>query len=122
MAPKKNAAAAPGSAAAEVPSAAQAKSNKAAAKAASSSPPAQLTQVGNRVWSHYLKTTGHQIRLIDAFLAFLMAVGAIQFVYYILVAKDVRNQVPLPFSLPFSLQTYPSLPLPAGLRNEAGQG
>lgn len=102
MAPRKNAAAnaaaaAPGSAAADIPSAAQVKSAK-AAKAASSSP-AQLAQVGDRVWSHYLKTTGHQTRLIDAFLVFLMVVGAIQFVYYVLVAKDVCHTV-LPPSAP----------------------
>lgn len=92
MAPKKNAAAAPGSAAAEIPgAAAQAKATKAAKAAASHSPAAQLAQVGDKVWNHYLKTTGHQTRLIDAFLVFLMAVGAIQFVYYVLIAKDPFN-------------------------------
>lgn len=97
MAPKKNAAAAPGSAAAEIPgAAAQAKATKAAKAAASHSPAAQLTQVGDKVWNHYLKTTGHQTRLIDAFLVFLMAVGAIQFVYYVLIAKDVCSSLPSP--------------------------
>ncbi|KUI61375.1 Dolichyl-diphosphooligosaccharide--protein glycosyltransferase subunit dad-1 [Cytospora mali] len=89
MAPKKNAATAPGSAAAEIPSTPQVKSTK-AAKSTSSSP-AQLVQVGEKVWNHYLKTTGHQTRIIDAFLVFLMVVGVIQFVYYILIAKDPFN-------------------------------
>lgn len=93
MAPKKNAAAASGSTAAEVPSVAQVKSAKAAK--ASSSYPAQLCQLGDKIWSHYLKTTGHQTRLIDAFLIFLMAVGALQFVYFVLVAKDVCNTLSL---------------------------
>lgn len=95
MAPRKNAAAA--SSAAEIPGAAQIKSNKAAAKSSSASYPAQLAQVGDRVWNHYLKTTGHQTRLIDAFLVFLMVVGGIQFVYYLLIAKDVCS-IPPPHS------------------------
>ncbi|KAK7719677.1 oligosaccharyltransferase complex subunit epsilon [Diaporthe eres] len=83
MAPKKNAAAA---AQADTPVSTPAKTTK-AAKAQPSKSPLSPEQI----WSHYWKTTGHQTRLIDAFLAFLMAVGAIQFVYYFLIAKDPFN-------------------------------
>lgn len=88
MAPKKNAAAA---AQADTPVSTPAKTTK-AAKAQPSKSPLSPEQI----WSHYWKTTGHQTRLIDAFLAFLMAVGAIQFVYYFLIAKDVRANTLLP--------------------------
>lgn len=83
MAPKKNAAAA---APADSPVSTPAKATKAAKAQSSSKSPLSPEQI----WSHYWKTTGHQTRLIDAFLAFLMVVGAIQFVYYFLIAKDVR--------------------------------
>lgn len=94
MAPKKNAAAA---APADTPVSTPAKTTK-AAKVQSSKSPLSPEQI----WSHYWKTTGHQTRLIDAFLAFLMAVGAIQFVYYFLIAKDVRaNHPPHTTASPF---------------------
>ncbi|KAK7745485.1 Dolichyl-diphosphooligosaccharide-protein glycosyltransferase subunit dad1 [Cytospora paraplurivora] len=94
MAPKKNAAAGSGSTVADSPSAAQVKSAKApksSSSSSSSSPVAQLNQLGDKVWNHYLKTTGYQTRLIDAFLVFLLVVGGIQFLYYILIAKDPFN-------------------------------
>lgn len=87
MAPKKNAAAA---APADTPVSTPAKATKAAKAQSSSKSPLSPEQI----WSHYWKTTGHQTRLIDAFLAFLMVVGAIQFVYYFLIAKDVRANTP----------------------------
>lgn len=96
MAPKKNAAA---TAPAETPVSTPAKATKAAKAQASKS-----SLLPEQIWSHYWKTTGHQTRLIDAFLAFLMAVGAIQFVYYFLIAKDVR--------------ATPSDPGPCGTSNE----
>lgn len=82
MAPKKNAAAA---AQADTPVSTPAKTKAAKAQ------PSKSALSPEQIWSHYWKTTGHQTRLIDAFLAFLMAVGAIQFVYYFLIAKDVRT-------------------------------
>lgn len=87
MAPKKNAAA---TAPADTPVSTPAKATKAAKAQTSKS-----SLLPEQIWSHYWKTTGHQTRLIDAFLAFLMAVGAIQFVYYFLIAKDVRAEHPL---------------------------
>lgn len=84
MAPKKNV-----TAPADTPVSTPAKTTK-AVKAQTS----KASLLPEQIWSHYWKTTGHQTRLIDAFLAFLMAVGAIQFVYYFLIAKDVRAILP----------------------------
>lgn len=47
------------------------------------------TSTFNTMWSHYQKTTSHQTKLIDVFLLFLVVVGAIQFIYYLLLARDV---------------------------------
>jgi oligosaccharyltransferase complex subunit epsilon len=80
MAPKKNATTAP----ADTPVSSPAKTTKAAKTQQSKS-----SLLPEQIWAHYWKTTGHQTRLIDAFLVFLMVVGAIQFVYYFLIAKDV---------------------------------
>lgn len=82
MAPKKNAAA---TVPADTPVSTPAKTARTA-----KAQPSKTSLLPEQIWSHYLKTTGQQTRLIDAFLAFLMAVGAIQFVYYFLIAKDVR--------------------------------
>lgn len=86
MAPKKNA-----TAPADTPVSTPAKTTKAA-----KAQPSKSSLLPEQIWSHYWKTTGYQTRLIDAFLAFLMAVGAIQFVYYFLIAKDVRAMPPSP--------------------------
>lgn len=86
MAPKKNA-----TAPADTPVSTPAKTTKTAKTQTS-----KASLLPEQIWSHYWKTTGHQTRLIDAFLAFLMAVGAIQFVYYFLIAKDVRAMPPSP--------------------------
>lgn len=43
------------------------------------------------MWNHYQKTTTHQTKLIDIFLLFLVVVGAIQFLYYLVLARDVSG-------------------------------
>jgi hypothetical protein len=48
--------------------------------------------VGNVV-AHYLDTTPQRTRLLDAFMAFLVAVGALQFVYCVLAGNYVRPAV-----------------------------
>lgn len=63
-------------------------------KTANSSPPNWATSTFNTMWSHYQKTTTHQTKLIDIFLLFLVVVGAIQFVYYLVLARDVRTPPP----------------------------
>lgn len=59
---------------------------------ASSGFPANLaTSTFNTMWNHYQKTTSHQTKLIDIFLLFLVVVGAVQFLYYLVLARDVRE-------------------------------
>ena len=41
------------------------------------------------VWSKYLEQTPQRVKLIDTFLAFLVAVGALQFVYCVLAGNYV---------------------------------
>jgi oligosaccharyltransferase complex subunit epsilon len=38
-------------------------------------------QIGQQVWGNYLERTPQRVKLLDAFLAFLVAVGVLQFVY-----------------------------------------
>lgn len=56
---------------------------------------------------HYLDTTPQRTKLLDAFMAFLVAVGALQFLYCILAGNYVRTQSPPSFpsvpSYPFSM-------------------
>ena len=42
------------------------------------------------LWRHYLNTTPQRVKLIDVFMAFLLAVGGLQFVYCVLVGNYVR--------------------------------
>ncbi|KAH8910883.1 defender against death DAD protein [Coniochaeta sp. PMI_546] len=48
-------------------------------------------QVVGNVWTHYLKTTPQRTKLIDAFMAFLAVVGALQFLYCILAGNYPFN-------------------------------
>lgn len=41
------------------------------------------------LWRHYLNTTPQRVKLIDVFMAFLVAVGGLQFVYCVLVGNYV---------------------------------
>jgi oligosaccharyltransferase complex subunit epsilon len=42
------------------------------------------------IWKSYLDTTPQRTKLIDVFMAFLVVVGALQFVYCVLVGNYVR--------------------------------
>ncbi|KAF2754293.1 defender against death DAD protein, partial [Pseudovirgaria hyperparasitica] len=44
-----------------------------------------------KIWSNYVKNTPQRTKLLDAFLAFLAVVGALQFVYVILVGNYPFN-------------------------------
>ncbi|KAL1842369.1 hypothetical protein VTJ49DRAFT_5434 [Mycothermus thermophilus] len=115
MAPKRNAAAAAASSAPATttsstpttantatskspsPSTAAAASTTPAPTAAPTSTRGSATQtqawdkiVGN-VFSHYLSTTPQRTKLIDAFMAFLVAVGALQFAYCVLAGNYPFN-------------------------------
>lgn len=57
-------------------------------KASSSSFPAQ--DVLQDLWQRYLDTTPQRAKLIDAFMAFLVVVGVIQFAYCVVAGNYVR--------------------------------
>lgn len=47
--------------------------------------------VFKQVWDGYWSTTNHQTLLIDAFLGFLVAVGGIQTLYFLICGRNVRS-------------------------------
>jgi hypothetical protein len=49
------------------------------------------------VWNNYLKKTPQRVKLLDSFMAFLVVVGALQFVYCLIVGNFV-SVVPTPLS------------------------
>ncbi|KAL8294148.1 hypothetical protein RB597_008071 [Gaeumannomyces tritici] len=99
MAPKRNAnqpsaketAAAPAAPAAGAPAAAAALSSTKPAKGSSSPPRQGWDQIANNVVEYYQKSTPQRTKLIDVFLAFLVAVGALQFLYCILAGNYPFN-------------------------------
>lgn len=62
-----------------------------AASSKQASSPLGHMYVVDKVWNGYWETTGHQTLMIDAFLAFLLLVGGLQFLYFIFCSKDVSN-------------------------------
>jgi hypothetical protein len=60
--------------------------SKASLKASSHQSP---QEVAFGIWQNYLDTTPQRTKLIDAFMVFLMVVGALQFVYCLLVGNYV---------------------------------
>ncbi|CAF9910655.1 oligosaccharyltransferase complex subunit epsilon [Imshaugia aleurites] len=61
----------------------------------SSSAPTQTAQTAQTVlfdlWQRYLNTTPQRVKLIDVFMAFLVVVGGLQFVYCVLVGNYPFN-------------------------------
>lgn len=53
---------------------------------------ANWDQVLGNIYTYYTKETPQRTKLIDVFLAFLAAVGALQFVYCVLAGNYVRLQ------------------------------
>jgi oligosaccharyltransferase complex subunit epsilon len=47
-------------------------------------------EVALGIWKNYLDTTPQRTKLIDVFMAFLVVVGVLQFVYCVLVGNYVR--------------------------------
>lgn len=45
----------------------------------------------DKVWNGYWSTTNHQTKVIDVFLAFLLAVGGIQFLYFFVGSSNVSG-------------------------------
>ncbi|KAK4239837.1 defender against death DAD protein [Achaetomium macrosporum] len=102
MAPKQRNAAAPSSTAAAGPSpaATATPSSPSSPAAVPKSAIAKTTHAGsiqswdkivNNVLTHYLDTTPQRTKLLDAFMAFLVAVGALQFLYCILAGNYPFN-------------------------------
>ncbi|EAU35632.1 conserved hypothetical protein [Aspergillus terreus NIH2624] len=50
--------------------------------------------IAYHVWEQYLATTSQRTMLLDAFMAFLVLVGGIQFVYCVLAGNFVRFLTP----------------------------
>lgn len=61
-----------------------------AAKASSSSSNTSAPAIVQGVWDKYVSKTPQRTKLLDVFLVFLMAVGALQFAYVVLVGNFVR--------------------------------
>lgn len=55
--------------------------------------PFQNFYVVDKVWNGYWETTSHQTLLIDAFLAFLLVVGALQALYFLAFSHDVSYPI-----------------------------
>ena len=72
---------------------------------ASASGKSTWDQVVVNLTNHYQKTTPQRTKLIDAFLAFLVAVGVLQFAYCVLAGNFVRR-------LPSPSPTYIHFPRP----------
>jgi hypothetical protein len=51
---------------------------------------ATAQEVLEDVWSKYVKNTPQRVKLLDSFMAFLVVVGALQFVYCCIVGNFVR--------------------------------
>lgn len=92
MAPKRNAREpAPSSAATTQSSTTSAGSVPLPSKSSSKSASNQSAQqIALGVWQDYLDTTPQRTKLIDVFMAFLVVVGALQFVYCVIVGNYVR--------------------------------
>jgi oligosaccharyltransferase complex subunit epsilon len=60
-------------------------------KAASAHAKQSPAQILSNVWSHYVDETPQRTKLIDAFMAFLMVVGALQFLYCVLAGNYPFN-------------------------------
>jgi hypothetical protein len=103
MAPKKSAnqpspAAAPASAMKSTHSVSTASSTpaKQQSKSTSSNASAQIRnaqdaqQIALGVWNNYVEKTPQRVKLLDAFMAFLIVVGVLQFVYCVIAGNYVR--------------------------------
>ena len=51
--------------------------------------PLNPAEVAQSIWSKYVSTTPQRTKLVDVFMAFLVAVGVLQFVYCVIVGNYV---------------------------------
>ncbi|KAI1083028.1 defender against death DAD protein [Whalleya microplaca] len=90
MAPKKSASASAASNTAATPSSTTTTASKSTSSSSSSSSQ-KIDQVALNIVQHYKKATPQRTKLIDAFMAFLVVVGGLQFVYCILAGNYPFN-------------------------------
>ena len=84
-----SAAAAPSAPAPAAPAPPAAKNARAPAPAAGAAGAGSAQDIVRSAWARYAATTAARTQLLDAFLAFLVGVGALQFVYVVLVGNYV---------------------------------
>lgn len=95
MPPKQRIPAQPSTTTTSPPQSAPAKSSS---KSGSNSDAQEIVQ---NLWNNYVRKTPQRVKLIDTFMGFLVVVGALQFLYVVIVGNFVRlSHTP---SAPFSL-------------------
>ena len=67
-----------------------------AAKASAAASKDDWVQLAQNVYNYYVNNTPQRLMLVDAFLVYLMAVGALQLVYNIAFGDYVRFSCPCP--------------------------
>jgi oligosaccharyltransferase complex subunit epsilon len=60
-------------------------------KSTSSNANADAQDILQGVWNKYVQKTPQRTKLLDTFMAFLVVVGALQFLYVVLVGNFVRS-------------------------------
>jgi oligosaccharyltransferase complex subunit epsilon len=55
------------------------------------SPKASVAEITQHIWQRYLAQTSQRTFLLDAFMAYLVLVGGIQFVYCVIAGNYVRR-------------------------------
>jgi oligosaccharyltransferase complex subunit epsilon len=60
----------------------------------SSRPKAEAQDILSGVWNRYATQTASRVKLLDSFMAFLVVVGALQFLYVVIVGNFVRAPPP----------------------------
>jgi hypothetical protein len=72
------------------------------ARTSSSKSSGSAQDIVEGIWNNYLKKTPQRVKLLDSFMAFLVVVGALQFLYCLIVGNFVRNPL-LPSTIKQSL-------------------
>lgn len=95
MAPKRNAAAAPkiSQTTAEGPITPVPAATVATTKSKKNNQSLNAGEVLNSIWQKYVDETPQRTKLIDMFMAFLVVVGVLQFVYCVIVGNYVCGRV-----------------------------
>jgi oligosaccharyltransferase complex subunit epsilon len=60
----------------------------------SSGNPYDAQDIALGIWNKYVEKTPQRVKLLDSFMAFLAVVGALQFLYVVIVGNFVRSHAP----------------------------